>query len=214
MSYTAANALPVKGVALQVTCFIRDNTGAVLTTLTGLAATVWKDDSNGAAITSAPTEINSSGPVKVELSATEMNAEVVTVKVTASNANAIPTTIVIYTGAIAEMAIPSASDIATAVWAAGTRTLTSFGTLVADIWAVARNEYSTATSRATNMLDAISQIYARWFNYRTTDGDTMKIYEEGADSTSDTIIMQCATGRATNGAGLQTIVHEETDAPS
>jgi hypothetical protein len=32
---------------------------------------------------------------------------------------------------------PTASDIATAVWAAGARTLTGFGTLVADIWASA-----------------------------------------------------------------------------
>lgn len=31
--------------------------------------------------------------------------------------------------------IPSAAAIATAVWASGTRTLTSFGTLIADIWA-------------------------------------------------------------------------------
>lgn len=37
--------------------------------------------------------------------------------------------------AAAVAALPSASAIAAAVWASGTRTLTGFGTLVADIWA-------------------------------------------------------------------------------
>ena len=39
---------------------------------------------------------------------------------------------------------PTASDIATAVWASGTRTLTSFGTLIADIWSYATRTLTSA----------------------------------------------------------------------
>jgi hypothetical protein len=41
--------------------------------------------------------------------------------------------------------IPSAAAIAAAVWAAGTRTLTSFGTLAADVWAVATRTLTTSS---------------------------------------------------------------------
>lgn len=38
------------------------------------------------------------------------------------------------------------ADVATAVWAAGTRTLTSFGTLAADVWAVATRVLTAGTN--------------------------------------------------------------------
>jgi hypothetical protein len=50
-------------------------------------------------------------------------------------------------------ALPSAASIATAVWAAGTRTLTGFGTLVADIWAYATR---TLTQSAASVAAALS----------------------------------------------------------
>lgn len=53
-------------------------------------------------------------------------------------------------GVIGALSIPSASDIATAVWAAGTRTLTGFGTLVADIWASASRTLTAFTGFQIN----------------------------------------------------------------
>lgn len=50
----------------------------------------------------------------------------------------------------AALAADAATEIATAVWAAGTRTLTSFGSLIADIWA---NATRTLTSLAGNAAD-------------------------------------------------------------
>lgn len=52
-------------------------------------------------------------------------------------------------------ALPSASAIATAVWSAGSRTLTSFGTLIADIWSYATRTLSDKTGFAlTSAYDA------------------------------------------------------------
>lgn len=48
--------------------------------------------------------------------------------------------------AVAALSIPTASDVATAVWASGTRTLTSFGTLVADVWGAATRVLTAGTN--------------------------------------------------------------------
>lgn len=70
--------------------------------------------------------------------------------------------------AYAHYGVPSTADISTSVWAAGTRTLTSFGTLIADIWAavVDSSGVTTLLSRLTagratnldNLDDAISNV--------------------------------------------------------
>jgi hypothetical protein len=53
-------------------------------------------------------------------------------------------------------ALPTAAENATATWAAGTRTLTSFGTLVADIWALAIETGYTAKQSMRLMLSALA----------------------------------------------------------
>jgi hypothetical protein len=49
------------------------------------------------------------------------------------------------------------ADVATAVWGAGTRTLTSFGTLAADVWAVSSR---TLTSFGTLAADTATDVWA------------------------------------------------------
>lgn len=49
-------------------------------------------------------------------------------------------------------ALPSAATIGAAVWAAGTRTLTGFGTLVADVWSYATRTITGFSSTALNQL--------------------------------------------------------------
>jgi hypothetical protein len=53
-------------------------------------------------------------------------------------------------------ALPTAAENATATWASGTRTLTSFGTLVADIWATAIETGYTAKQSMRLMLSALA----------------------------------------------------------
>jgi hypothetical protein len=60
-------------------------------------------------------------------------------------------------------ALPSAAAIATAVWASGTRTLSSFGTLIADIW-------SNATRTLTAFSGNVSVVSA-------VDGGTISLYQ-------------------------------------
>jgi hypothetical protein len=54
-------------------------------------------------------------------------------------------------------ALPTAAENATATWASGTRTLTSFGTLVADIWAAATRTL-TAISDSAGITTLLSRI--------------------------------------------------------
>ena len=55
---------------------------------------------------------------------------------------------------------PTAADIATAVWQAGTRTLSSFGTLVADVWAYATRKL-TGTKQDFDALNDVSSADAQ-----------------------------------------------------
>ena len=81
---------PIKGQAFRLHfCIIDITTGNPITAgLTGLAAVVSKDDDAFASTTATPTEIGSTGIGYLDLSATEMNATVVIVKVSATNSNA------------------------------------------------------------------------------------------------------------------------------
>lgn len=54
------------------------------------------------------------------------------------------------------ISIPSTSDIATAVWAAGTRTLSGFGTLVADVWAYATRILTASTNISIPTVEQIA----------------------------------------------------------
>lgn len=53
-------------------------------------------------------------------------------------------------------ALPTAAEVATSVWAAGTRTLTSFGTLVQDIWDKATSALTVAGSIGKLLVDNIN----------------------------------------------------------
>lgn len=56
---------------------------------------------------------------------------------------------------------PTAAEVATAVWAAGARTLTSFGTLVADVWA-AGSRTLTAISDSTGITTLLARLSDAW----------------------------------------------------
>lgn len=70
--------------------------------------------------------------------------------------------------------IPTAATIATAVWAAGTRTLTAFGTLAADVWAYATRTLTQSASQvaaAVQGSDISVNSYVTWSIALTSIGD-------------------------------------------
>jgi hypothetical protein len=88
MAAADASAFPVKGQAYRLSGFIRDwTTGQVISNAGTLASTVSKDGGAFASTTSTAVEVGTTGMFTLDLSSTEMNANTVAVKVTASTAN-------------------------------------------------------------------------------------------------------------------------------
>ena len=67
---------------------------------------------------------------------------------------------------------PTTAAIATAVWASGTRTLTSFGTLIADIWAAATRTLTAGTKDTE--IDAIKAVTDKADDTLEDDGGTQR----------------------------------------
>ena len=68
--------------------------------------------------------------------------------------------------------VAAAAAIATAVWASGTRTLTSFGTLIADIWAAATRTLTAGTKDTE--IDAIKAVTDKADDTLEDDGGTQR----------------------------------------
>lgn len=69
------------------------------------------------------------------------------------------------------------------VWTYGTRTLTSYGTLVTDVWAAAIT--AIGTGRATTMGQLLSQVYGYLFNRNTISSSIQTVY---ADDSSTVVV--------------------------
>jgi hypothetical protein len=92
----------------------------------------------------------SSKMVKVTLSAAEMNGDNISVVMSdAAGAEWRDLVVFIATTSVQFDDIPTAATIAAAVWASGTRTLTGFGTLIADIWSHATRTLTASSGGAT-----------------------------------------------------------------
>lgn len=97
MADTDARPIPLRGRAHRITVPIYDNDGDLFSTgLTGLAAVVSKDGQSFASATNSPDEIDTSGIVTLDLTASEMDARTVAIKITATNPDAKPTVIVLH----------------------------------------------------------------------------------------------------------------------
>lgn len=99
---------------------------------------------------------------------------------------------------------PSSSDITTAVWAAGARTLTSFGTLVVDIWA---NATRTLTAIAESVFAADTAKYqAKLTLVDDDDGDTDRYvavwFKNGQPVTSGITVPTIQVIKVADGADL------------
>lgn len=97
MAAIDSSCFPVKGQAYRVEAKIVSSATANPITggLTDLTAQVSKDGGNWANTTNSAVEIQTSGYAYVDLTSTEMNADSILVKFTASNSNAVEQSLVI-----------------------------------------------------------------------------------------------------------------------
>lgn len=88
MAAADASQWPVKGQAFRLSGFIFNRTTSrVFEGLGTLTAEISKDGGNWAATTSTPVEVDSGGLVRLDLTATEMNANTVAVKIQSDDEN-------------------------------------------------------------------------------------------------------------------------------
>jgi len=130
--------------------------------------TISIDDGGFASATNSVVHSGSGGKY-IDLTASEMNGNKIVVKLAMTSSvlsNGSPVMITLFTDGYNPHPIPSASDVATAVWASGSRTLTSFGTLVAD---TASAVWSAVSRTLTDALTA-SDIWA-YATRELTHGD-------------------------------------------
>ena len=90
MAATDAKPIPQKNVDYRHSFAIRNSSGGLITSWTGADTEVSKDGAAFADATNEATEIGSSGVGYIDLTAAEMNADSVVVKVTVTNTDAIP----------------------------------------------------------------------------------------------------------------------------
>jgi hypothetical protein len=94
----ASDAIPVprKNVAWRVYFAIRKNDGTLITTWAGQDSEVSLDGASFADCTNEATEIGTSGCGYLDLTSGEMNADAVTIKITVTNASALPLVLTVF----------------------------------------------------------------------------------------------------------------------
>lgn len=94
---TDATAIPIKGQAFRVTFAVWDSDGDLVTTGTGMDSEISKDGGTAADCTNEATEIATTwGLYYLDLTATEMTADTVALKITLTNSDSKPTPLVLY----------------------------------------------------------------------------------------------------------------------
>lgn len=96
MAATDALPVPRKNIAYRHYFAIRKKDGSLNTGWSGQDSEVSKDGGNYADCTNEATEIQTTGTGYIDLTATEMNADSVLLKVTTTNQNALEYTVAIY----------------------------------------------------------------------------------------------------------------------
>jgi hypothetical protein len=154
----------IRGVAKTIVFPMWDATDPTKL-ISGLTPTtvVSKDGGAEAATTNSAAEIGTTGLYALQLTATEMDADLITVKATATgacdqvisletenpkieqNLDAAISSIAASVWGYAGRSLDSVANIAQAVWEYASRTLTGFGTLVSDIWAYATRTLTAGT---------------------------------------------------------------------
>lgn len=96
MASTDARPVPRKNAAFRHYFAIRKNDGTLITSWTGADSEVSLDGAAFSDCTNEATEIGSSGCGYIDLTSAEMNADAVVLKITVTNASALPLVFVLY----------------------------------------------------------------------------------------------------------------------
>lgn len=138
MSASNAKLFPTKGYAEYIVAIIKNaGTGNPLTGgLTSLAAAISKDGGAFASTTNVPVEIGTSGFVSIDLTAAEMNANVILLNITATNTNAQYAQVVINPADLTQYAV-----------AAGDQTVIRFEQYILQAWGYIINRVGLNASR-------------------------------------------------------------------
>jgi hypothetical protein len=95
MASTDARPVPKKNTAYRLYFIFRDNTGAIITAPTGLAASIVQDAGDWSAL-SAPSTATAAGLCYSDLTDVDMNCDAVTFTASCTNANSIPVIVYLY----------------------------------------------------------------------------------------------------------------------
>lgn len=96
MAASDARPVPRKNAAWRVYFAIRKSDGTLITSWTGADSEVSKDGGSFADCTDEATEVGTSGCGYLDLSASEMNADAVTIKITVTNTGALPLVLTVF----------------------------------------------------------------------------------------------------------------------
>lgn len=96
MAASDARPVPRKNAAWRVYFAIRKSDGTLITSWTGADSEVSKDGGSFADCTDEATEVGTSGCGYLDLSASEMNADAVTIKITVTNSGALPLVLTVF----------------------------------------------------------------------------------------------------------------------
>lgn len=120
MAASDSSPLPLKNQALQITFGLWLTTGLPNTGAAGLDSEVSKDNGAFADCTNEATEIGSTGTYTLDLTNTEMNADVVAIQVKSSTTDAITHKITIYPSSLGKLQVDVRSLLGTAWLTPGT----------------------------------------------------------------------------------------------
>jgi len=221
--------MAIKGVALTVVYYAWD--AANNTFLTGDVANHTMrvvTDGTATAADNAPAEVEN-GAYKLLVSAAEMGGDFITVEGSSSTADIeiIPVSVATEQGVLATVAKTGADSdtletlsgqvdgasthTAANVWTAGTRTLTSYGTLVADVaaavWEIATSGLTTVGSIGKLLVDNINATISS--RAPEAGGNVAAIL---ADTGTDGVAVADKTGYSLSVAGIQAIWDKATSA--
>ena len=117
MAASDGRPVPRKNVAFRLQLAVRKNDGTLITTWAGMDSNVSLDNVGFVACTNEAVETETSGCGYLDLTAGEMNADCVTVKITVTNTGAIPIVVVIYPEEAGDMrAAPAGNALTDTVW--------------------------------------------------------------------------------------------------
>lgn len=192
MASTDAKPVPVKNSAYRITFPIYKADGTLITGAAGLDSEVSKDAGTAVDCTNEATEIaTATGLYYLDLTASEMNADCVAIKVKSSTTDAVPQVFVLYPQETGDIKVDVQSNAGTAITSAA-------GVQEVKVASIAANAI-TAAATATDFGDEIAN--AVWDEVVDGTYSARELYR----------VFAAVLGGQANGLGSSTAVYKNRD---